>query len=121
MKPFYAYLLRCNDGSYYAGHTDDLNVRMSQHAESSTGYTAMRKPVELVWYGEFESREGALAFERQIKGWSRAKKEALIHDDWSALRQLARTKGGTGLRPFDKLRVSPNGLDGLGVFEGKTI
>jgi len=92
MKPFYTYLLRCHDGSYYVGHTDDLDVRMSQHAEALDGYIATRKPVELIWYDEFESRYLALAFERQIKGWSRAKKEALIRGDWDAIRLLAKAK-----------------------------
>ena len=98
MKPFHVYLLRCHDGSYYAGHTDDLIVRMRQHAEGRTGYTALRKPLELVWHGEFESRYEALAFERKIKKWSRAKKEALIRGDWNAIQQLARAKTGTAPR-----------------------
>ncbi|RYE97612.1 MAG: GIY-YIG nuclease family protein [Oxalobacteraceae bacterium] len=64
VKPFYAYLLRCGDGSYYAGHTDDVEARMQQHQAGEQGYTSTRKPVELVWQGEFETREGALAFEQ---------------------------------------------------------
>jgi len=98
VKPFYVYLLLCCDGTYYAGHTDDLDVRMSQHQAGDTGYTATRKPVQLVWQGEFESREGALAFERQIKGWSRAKKEALIAGDWKRVQALARSNIAQGLR-----------------------
>ena len=85
MKPFFVYLLRCGDDSYYAGHTDDLAQRMHQHESGSTGYTSNRQPIELVWQGEFENREGALAFELQIKGWSRKKKEALIAGDWHAI------------------------------------
>nr|MCU0942597.1 GIY-YIG nuclease family protein [Hydrogenophaga sp.] len=91
MKPFTVYLLRCHDGSFYAGHTDDLAARLLQHENGLDGYTATRKPVELVWQGEFESREGALAFERQINGWSRAKKEALIAGDWERVQDLARS------------------------------
>jgi LAO/AO transport system kinase len=104
MKLFYAYMLRCSDGSYYVGHTDDLEVRMAQHTQSTTGYTAARKPCDLVWQGGFESREKALAFELQIKGWSRAKKQALIEGDWARIQQLARPKTAmcpalpTGLR-----------------------
>ncbi len=89
MKPFFVYLLKCSDGSYYAGHTDDLDVRLQQHETAESGYTATRKPVELVWQGEFETREGALAFELQIKGWSRVKKEALIRGDWTAIQKHA--------------------------------
>ncbi len=91
MKPFFVYLLRCADGSFYAGQTDDLDARMHQHAVGLVGYTATRKPVELVWRGEFESREAALAFEQQIKGWSRVKKEALIAGDWDRIKQLAKS------------------------------
>jgi LAO/AO transport system kinase len=99
VKPFHVYLLLCRDGTYYAGHTDELEARLTQHQTSDTGYTASRKPVELVWQGEFESREGALAFEQQIKGWSRAKKEALIAGDWERVQTLARSKQGLdGLR-----------------------
>jgi len=87
---FYAYLLRCSDGSYYAGHTDDLDARVAQHQIGSIpGYTEKRRPVALVWSDRFPDRDHAFAAERQIKGWSRAKKEALINGDWVALRGLA--------------------------------
>ncbi|RYX93312.1 MAG: GIY-YIG nuclease family protein [Comamonadaceae bacterium] len=92
MRPFHAYLLKCCDGSYYAGHTDDLAIRMLQHSEGKIGYTSTRKPQTLVWQGEFETREGALDFELQIKGWSRAKKEALIRGDWERVQSLARNR-----------------------------
>jgi len=90
---FYAYLLRCSDGSFYAGHTDDINMRMGQHdAGLAGGYAAARRPVTLVWSETFGSREEALASERRIKGWSRAKKQALIARDWNRLRVLARNR-----------------------------
>ena len=92
---FYAYLLRCNDGSYYAGHTDDLELRMAQHANGAFGgYTAKRLPVMLVWSESFATRDEAFAAERRIKGWSRAKKEALIAGDWELVSQLARNRQG---------------------------
>ncbi len=88
---FCAYLLRCSDGSYYAGHTDDLEHRISQHASGALGgYTAKRRPIELVWSEDFFTREDAFWVERQIKGWSRAKKEALIAGDWDLISRLAR-------------------------------
>jgi LAO/AO transport system kinase len=65
---------------------------MQQHYAGEIGYTSTRKPVELVWQGEFETREGAIAFEQQVKGWSRAKKEALIAGDWGRIQQLAKSK-----------------------------
>jgi LAO/AO transport system kinase len=92
VKPFHVYILRCGDGGYYAGHTDDLDARMMQHHSGLIGYTATRKPVTLAWQGEFERREEALIFEFQIKGWSRAKKEALIAGDWIKIQELAKSK-----------------------------
>ena len=88
---FWAYLLRCADGTYYAGHTDDLDRRMAEH-ESGTlaGYTQSRLPVSLVWSDSFPLREEALAFELQVKGWSRVKKEALIAGDWKRVSAAAR-------------------------------
>lgn len=92
---FWVYILRCADGSYYVGHTDDLTVRMAQHEQGSLpGYTASRRPVTLVWQDELPTREDAFAIERQLKGWSRTKKEALIRGDWPMLRRAARRRGG---------------------------
>jgi LAO/AO transport system kinase len=108
VKPFHVYLLLCRDGTYYAGHTDELEARLLQHQISDIGYTATRKPVQLVWQGEFDSREGALAFEQQIKGWSRAKKEALIAGDWERVQALARSKQDVdGLRQAQPERGIP--------------
>jgi LAO/AO transport system kinase len=89
MKLFFVYILRCSDRTYYCGHTDDMDARMLQHAEGRIGYTSTRKPVELAWQGEFETRDGALAFEQRIKGWSRAKKEMLMAGDWKAVQRHA--------------------------------
>jgi tRNA/rRNA methyltransferase len=87
---YYAYLLRCSDGSFYAGHTDDLDVRLAQHQRGEAGgYTERRRPVELVWCETFPTRDEAFAAERQIKGWRREKKEALIAGDWARVRNLA--------------------------------
>jgi tRNA/rRNA methyltransferase len=90
---FYTYLLRCADGHYYCGHTDDLEARIAQHqAGAVPGYTQKRRPVQLIWADRFPDRDSAFAAERQIKGWSRAKKEALVREDWEALRELAKRK-----------------------------
>ena len=90
MKPFFVYLLRCADGSYYVGHTDELERRVVQHqAGEVEGYTHERRPVELVWSQETGSREEALSAELRIKGWGRAKKEALIAGDWGAIKRHA--------------------------------
>ena len=94
---FYAYLLRCNDGSYYAGHTDDLDLRIAQHQSGAFGgYTAKRLPVTLVWSEWFQTRDDAFRVERKLKGWSRAKKEAMIARDWALVSQLARGRGRAG-------------------------
>jgi tRNA/rRNA methyltransferase len=87
---FFAYMLRCSDGTYYVGHTDNPEIRLAQHQQGDIpGYTQTRRPVTLAWYEEFPNREGAFAAERQIKGWSRAKKEALIRSDWDEVSRLA--------------------------------
>ena len=106
MRPFHVYLLRCSDNSYYCGHTDNIETRMQQHDLTESGYVSTRKPFNLVWQGEFETREGAVAFEQQIKGWSRAKKEALIAGDWHRIQELAKSKTKpVRPEPFDKLRT----------------
>ena len=92
---FYAYLLRCNDGSYYAGHTDDLEFRWAQHqAGALGGYTAKRLPVQLGWSDAFMTRDDAFWAERKLKGWGKAKKEALIEGDWELIQVLARNRQG---------------------------
>jgi putative endonuclease len=89
------YLLRCSDGSYYCGSTrSDLGRRISEHnAGAYAGYTASRRPVSLVFSQEFDCIEDAIAAERRVKGWSRAKKEALIARDFESLQALAKRKG----------------------------
>jgi predicted GIY-YIG superfamily endonuclease len=88
---FHAYILRCSDGSYYVGHTEDLEKRLSEHKNGGVSvYTRKRRPVTLVFSDYFGTREEALEAERKIKGWSRAKKEALIKGNWGRLQRLAR-------------------------------
>jgi len=93
---FYVYILRCVDGSYYVGHTDDLESRLAAHQSGEIkGYTYPRRPVQLVFHEEFPSREDAFLRERQVKGWSRRKKEALVREDWDSLRRLSPAHGST--------------------------
>jgi putative endonuclease len=94
----FAYMLRCSDGSYYVGSArgDDLEPRVADHqAGARRGYTYTRRPVRLVWSERFDRITDAIAAERQIKGWTRAKKEALIKGDWSILRLLAKRRSGS--------------------------
>jgi predicted GIY-YIG superfamily endonuclease len=100
---FWAYM-RCADGRFYAGHTDTLEQRIAQHqAGKGSDFTARRLPVMLVWSETFPTREEALAAERQIKGWSRAKKEALIVGDRSRISELTRSREA---RPSTSLRTN---------------
>ena len=88
---FWIYILRCADQSYYTGHTDNFEKRIAEHESGEIeGYTSTRLPVRLVFSEQFPTREEALACERQIKGWSRKKKEALMRGDWAKIRRLAR-------------------------------
>ncbi len=87
---FWAYILRCSDGTYYTGHTDNLESRIgAHHSGALKGYTHERRPLEFVWSQEFPTRLEALEAERRIKGWTKAKKEALIAADWQRLHDLA--------------------------------
>jgi predicted GIY-YIG superfamily endonuclease len=89
---FWTYMLHCADRSFYVGHTEELDGRVGAHqSELVKGYTAMRLPVKLVWADEFPTRYEAIQAERQIKGWSRAKKLALIRGDWHLISLLARS------------------------------
>jgi putative endonuclease len=93
----YVYMLHCADGSYYVGSAtgDDLGPRVDQHnAGSYPGYTFSRRPVVLVWSEYFDRITDGIAAERQIKGWSRAKKEALLNSDWTRVSELSRRRGG---------------------------
>ena len=90
---FWVYRLRCADNSYYTGHTDNLEKRIVEHQTGAIEcYTSTRLPVTLVFADEFPTREEALVHERQIKGWSRSKKEAMMRGDWAEVSRLARKK-----------------------------
>lgn len=89
----FVYMLRCSDGSYYVGSArgSSLDKRLSEHeAGAHPGYTSRRRPVTLVYAEHFERITDAITAERRIKGWSRAKKEALIRGDWDGVRTLAK-------------------------------
>ena len=93
----FVYMLRCADGSFYVGSAtgDDLGKRFAEHQSGAyPGYTFARRPVLLVWSEHFDRITGAIATERKLKGWSRAKKEALIKGDWSRIEQLSKRRGG---------------------------
>ncbi|MGJ3259044.1 MAG: GIY-YIG nuclease family protein [Rhodospirillales bacterium] len=87
----FVYMLRCADGRYYVGSTRaSLEQRIAEHnAGTYGGFTSRRRPVELVYHQEFEHITDAIAAERQLKGWNRAKKEALIDGHFELIRHLA--------------------------------
>ncbi len=88
------YILRCRDGRYYVGSTrGSLETRVNEHnAGTYGGFTKSRRPVALVYSQEFDRITDAVAAERQLKGWSRGKKKALIQGDYERLRVLARNR-----------------------------
>ena len=87
----YVYILKCADNSYYTGSTSDLEHRLAEHRVGLyKGYTSKRLPVHLVWSQEFPTEHEAFITERQVKGWSRQKKEALIRGDWDDLHEIVR-------------------------------
>jgi len=93
MNEFYIYILECNDGSHYTGHTDDLEAGLSAHQIGAfAGYTKKRRPVKLVYAETFGTRDEAFNAERRIKGWRREKKGALINRDWDLLVKLSNEK-----------------------------
>ena len=95
---YYFYMLRYSDGSYYVGHTNDLDQRLAAHERGAIeGCTLSRRPVELVFSDQFSTRLEAFHRERQIKGWSWAKKEALIKGGWDGLVELSNRSSGQAI------------------------
>ena len=100
---FYCYILCCADGMYYCGHTESLEKRISEHQTGLIkGFTSRKLPVKLCWSESFPTRVEALEAERRIKGWSRAKKEALISGDWTTVSALSRRRSGQPQLPLSR-------------------
>ena len=93
---YYVYIVECNDKSYYTGVTNDIDRRLWEHNndDNKLSYTYSRKPVVLKYCEHFQNINQAIAWEKQLKGWSRKKKEALFRDDWKEIVQLAKSKQG---------------------------
>lgn len=94
---YYVYIVECNDKSYYTGITNDLESRIFEH---NTGinkkcYTYERRPVILKYYEHCTDVYQAIAREKQLKGWSRKKKEALFKEDWDTIKLLAKSRAST--------------------------
>jgi len=90
---FFVYVLECGDGSFYVGQTHDLSQRVKAHNDGNAAkFTRERRPVHLVYVENLPTRELAVRRERQLKGWTHAKKRALIHGDVDQLRKLSRSR-----------------------------
>ena len=92
----YVYILRCANGNYYTGSTTDLEKRIWQHQNGEgANFTKAHLPIELVYVEEFPRIDEAFCREKQIQGWSRKKKEALINGDFDELQKLAKSKSAS--------------------------
>ena len=92
--PYAIYILKCADGSYYTGLTKDLEARIREHRMGAhpESYTFSRRPVEMVWSEIAQSYPEAFQWEHKIKGWSRAKKEALIRGDIEGIHEIVKAE-----------------------------
>ena len=102
MNTYYVYILKCSDNSYYTGVTNNVDKRFEEHqlGINPNAYTFSRRPVELVFCKKFKDIKLAIAFEKQVKSWSRKKKEALIVGNWEALHELAKCRNSTSHKNF---------------------
>jgi putative endonuclease len=93
MKDYFVYILKCSDESYYAGITNNLEKRINEHQSGMIrGYTSSRLPIRLVFSEKFTDVNQAIRLEKQLKGWSRKKKEALINRNLDLLVKLSNSK-----------------------------
>jgi predicted GIY-YIG superfamily endonuclease len=93
MLDFYVYILKCSDGTYYTGHTDNLEKRIAEHTDNTYEcYTSSRLPISVVFVQEFASRAEALEAERRIKKWGKRKKDALVYKGWEGIVALRKKK-----------------------------
>jgi len=98
------YILECCDGSYYVGSTKDLNRRLSQHQDGTgSKYTFGRLPVQLAYCEEYDRVSDAFYREKQVQGWTRRKREALINGNPELLPTLAK-------KVFDKSKIKDNSV-----------
>ena len=91
VRTYFVYMLQCFDGTFYVGVTNDVERRIAEHRAGHVAgsYTSLRRPLRLVYAGEFQRVEEAIAFEKRLKGWSHQKKRAFDERDWPLLKRLA--------------------------------
>jgi len=97
LKTLYVYILECSDNSFYVGVTNDVGRRFIEHQSGihENSYTYSRRPLKLIYCKQFIGPIKAIEYEKQLKGWSRAKKIALINNDLKSLHELAKCKNDT--------------------------
>lgn len=97
MKTYYVYIVKCSDNSFYTGVTNDVERRVLEHnnSEDKKAYTFRKRPVKLVWFEYYIDINQAIEKEKQIKGWNRKKKEALINCDFDLLVELSNLKNNS--------------------------
>jgi putative endonuclease len=111
MKFYHVYILECSDQSFYVGVSSNIEKRLNAHNKglNKNSYTYSRRPVLLKWIQPFTDPEQAIAFEKQLKGWSRRKKIALIDEDWNKL--VAYSRNYTQNGKYGDLDGSSTGSD----------
>lgn len=94
---YYVYIIECNDGTLYVGVTNDIERRFSEHRDGvhPKSYTARRRPLRLAYFEVFQWIEYAIKREKQLKGWSAPKKQALMQSDEVILRKLAECRNSS--------------------------
>jgi putative endonuclease len=113
MNNYCVYILKCSDDSYYTGVTNDVESRLYQHntSDDKKAFTYSRRPVQLVFVYYFQDIDHAIEFEKQVKGWSRKKKEAIIQNNWNNLHDLSKCQNSTHfLNNPERLSSAESGL-----------
>ncbi len=102
MRTYFVYIIKCSDASYYTGFTNNLERRFTEHTsgKNKNCYTYDKRPLQLMWFETFNNVLDAIATEKRIKGWTRAKKEALIQAKWDRLVLLSKNYTEFG-KPFN--------------------
>jgi putative endonuclease len=92
MRRYFVYMVLCRDKTLYSGVTNDVDRRVAEHNYGIDPgcFTFTRRPVRLMWSSDFKDIDDAIRFEKQLKGWSRKKKRALILGDWDAIKRISR-------------------------------
>ncbi len=121
MKTYYVYMLLCADGSFYVGITNNLELRIGQHqfGIDPRCYTFKRRPFKLVHSSDFHNVDEAIGWEKQLKGWSRAKKLALIGSDWKLIHELAECSNQTAARFYSPVSSFDSAQDDTGVVRAR--